>query len=397
MTAYYYKAFSAGGDVVTGEISADSLKSALTKVHSQGLIPYEVDELKSAKSPWWKLTWHAPVLSSKNKTQLTRELATLISAGLPIDQAMQLISDSGAAGKLVAKAREKLSAGAVFSDVMANEGFGYKPYEISLLRAGESASAVPNVLNDLANLQEKQLAARSKLISNMIYPLVLVFMALACFVVIGSVLAPNLLPLFEGTGVSAPLILTATIAVNSFLGRYWYVILIGAPLAYWVLKRVATYHFLEKVLLNFPLIGSLLKQYETAKIARVLGSQLGNGVAMLQALDDVQGVCELGVFKDGIIQTRLKISEGQQLSRALGDMQVIPEASMRLIVIGEETNQLVKMLGHVAELNDREVDVQSERLMGLMTPVLTILIGMFVGGMIMSVMGAIMSVNDLAL
>ena len=397
MTSYHYKAFSNNGDLVKGQIVASNQKSALAKVHDQGLIPFELDELKTIEKHWWQLTWHSSVMSSKNRTQLTRELSTLISAGLPIEQAMKLISENGVTGKLMKRAREELSGGALFSDVMADVGFGYKPYEISLIRAGESASTVPNVLNDLANLQEKQLIVRSKLVSNMVYPLVLVFMALACFIVIGSVLAPNLLPLFEGTGVSPPVILTATIAVNSFLARYWYLILLGVPLSYWALRKFSSKHLVENIILGIPFVGSLLKQYETAKIARVLSSQLGNGVALLKALDDVEGVCELGVFKTGIADVRLKVSEGQHLGQALSDVQIFPQASLRLVVIGEETNQLVKMLNHVASLNDREVEVRSERLMGLMTPILTVLIGMFVGGMIMSVMGAIMSVNDLAL
>ena len=397
MTNFSYKAYAENGDTVSGIISAPTRKSALSEIHELGLIPFKISENQKQS----RIAFHFPYtpgkLNSRQRARLTRELATLISSGLTIDQTLAMLSDGNKGPGTLLAARNKLAGGSTFADALASDQIGFKPYEISLLQAGENAGSVEAVLNDLADMQEKQLEISAQLTSNMIYPMVLIFMAMACFVVIGAVLAPNLIPLFDGTGTEPPSVLLVTVAINSFVATNWAIVLGALLVTYLGVKNFLPKTAIENLVLKIPGLGAITRQYETARMARVLATQLSNGVTLLKALENVQGVCRLESFRRGLGEVSKQVSQGVSLAEAFQNVSILPEVSVRLMMIGEEANQLVKMLNHIAVQNDNEVNLYSERLLGLMTPVLTILIGLFVGGMIMSVMGAIMSVNDLAL
>jgi general secretion pathway protein F len=406
MPRYRYRAYDGAGALKSGEIEGVSDTGVLDQLRAAGLFPVEaVAAREDARDQrWWERDLFAGrTLPPTSLALFTRELATLVEAGIPLDEALRIVMLHRMATRMRKVVEETLThvlEGASLSEAMGRQGrFG--DFYCSMVRAGEAGGNLSEVLRQLASFLERSVETRARIHSALVYPSVLVLMAIGALVLIATVLLPTMVPIFRDAGAEPPYLIQRLLDLQSVIARYWIVlcIILAAAVAGLVAvaqnpqARVAGH----RLLLRMPVIGNIITLAETAKLARTLASLLGSGVPMLSALRIVENIAGNAVFTAALAEAAEEVKEGRMLSQAMHVSGVFPSLMLRLIAVGEETGRLEPMLHHVEKIFETQVQRRLEQLLTLLTPALTVFMGLIVGGLIMSVMGAILSINELAL
>jgi general secretion pathway protein F len=404
MMQYRYQAYDGSGRAVKGALDAANEAEALGRLNGQGLMPFELS-LETGKAPSWltmEIGRRAPNLAER--ARIMRQLATLLGAGIVIDRALRLLelqAPTRRTKRLAAVAAEAVAEGKPLSAALARPDSGFAPDEIGLIKAGEQAGALTPVLEDLSAMLEKRVELRGRLVSALVYPAVLIVMALISLTVIATVLVPNIAPLFEQSGAPMPTILWVMTGFSALVtdhGRETGIAaLLLLLLAVMIFRQPAVRRGLEALGLRLPVFGSLMRLRESARICRTLGALLRGGAALQSAIAATGEAARGRLTRIELATAIENVTAGRKLADALTGVHVLDGAARQMIAIGEETNRLDTMLLHIASSNEVEAAARLERLMTLLTPLLTVALGLLVGGIIMSVMRAILSVNDLAM
>lgn len=405
MPRYTYQAYDRHGALNAGVIEAQSRKTALDALHRQGQYPLQIDEsAASAVAPWWRRELFAgSELPLADLGNFTREMATLIKADLPLDEVLRIVSLQplvsnrmrGIATLVFNRVREGMSlSGALAEDRRFPE------YYWRLVLAGEASGSLGNVLDELCLLLDRSIEVRRQITSALLYPLTLLIAAGATVVVIVTVLLPTIVPMFKDAGAQLPASVQFMVDVRDLLENHSIaMLLLLAMLSTGVVavgrdQRLKRYR--DGMLLRLPVLGSLVRDRETGRFARTLSTLMHSGVPMLDAVRITASVLQNRAFAEAVVEAGDSIKEGRALSAPLIKSGLFTELAVRLIGVGEQTGQLSTMLMQVAKIYEATLERQLTRLMSLVTPILTLLIGGLVGGLILSVMNAILSVNDLA-
>ena len=405
MPRYRYKAYDSAGALKSGEIDAVSDGGVIDQLRAAGLLPVEATEQRdrAGEARWWERDLLAGrALPPTRLALFTRELATLVEADVPLDEALRvvLLQPMGArVRKVTEETLTHVLEGASLSEAMERQGrFG--EFYCSMVRAGEASGNLSEVLNQLALFLERSVETRARIRSALIYPSVLVMMAIGALVLIATVLLPTIVPIFKDAGAEPPFVVRRILNVQAALSQHWIavsVILASAAAGLVALLQNADARAVgHRLLLRIPLLGELVRMAETAKLARTLASLLASGVPMLSALRIVESMAGNAAFSVALTQAAEEVKEGRMLSQALRKGGVFPSLMLRLIAVGEETGRLEPMLRHVEKIFESQVRRRIEQMLTLLTPALTIVMGAAVGGLIMSVMSAILSINELA-
>jgi general secretion pathway protein F len=357
----------------------------------------------AVKARWWERDLFADrALPPASLALFTRELATLVAADVTLDEALRVVMLQPMGGRVRKAAEETLAhllEGASLSEALERQGrFGEFYY--SMVRAGETSGNLSEVLSQLASFLERSVETRARIRSALVYPAVLVVMAIGALVLMATVLLPTIVPIFRDAGAPPPFMVQRILNAQAALSEHWIVfsmILACAAIGLVALSQNTqartTWHLL---LLRIPLFGHLVTMAETGKLARTLASLIGSGVPMLSALKIVGSVAGNAGFSTALNEAAEEVREGRMLSQALRKGGVFPSLMLRLIAIGEETGRLEPMLRHVEKIFESQLQRRVDQMLTLLTPALTIVIGVMVGGLIMSVMSAILSINELA-
>jgi type II secretory pathway component PulF len=269
-----------------------------------------------------------------------------------------------------------------------------------MIAAGEENGSLALVLDQLAKLLERRLELGHKLTSALIYPALLLVMAIGSIFVILTVLVPNIEPLFEGRDAELPAVVAALIAIEAAWDDYWAIILsaLAAGIAglFALLRRPESRRAVDRVMLRLPVLGGLLRKSIASRISLTLATLIESGVPLERALAATINVALNETARHALDQAHEQVVTGARLSQALSASPLFDEAALRLIALGEETNRLHQMLHHIAATSEAQVVRQVERGMMLLTPILTLALGLMVGGIIMSVMQAILGINEIA-
>jgi general secretion pathway protein F len=402
---YRYEAYDGSGRAVRGILDAANETEALGRLNGQGLMPFELSSASGADAAasWLTMELGRRVPSLAERARMMRQLATLLSAGIVIDRALRLLelqAPSQRTKRLAVSAADEVAEGKSLSAALARPGSGFAADEIGLIKAGEQAGALVPVLEDLSAMLEKRVELRGRLISALVYPAVLIVMALISLTVIATVLVPNIAPIFDQSGAPMPFILwlmTGLSALVTERGRELAIgVLLVLLLAIMIFRQPAVRRGLESLALRLPVIGSLIRLRESARICRTLGALLRGGAALQSAIAATGEAARGRLTRSQLASAIENVTGGRKLADALSGVHVLDGTARQMIAIGEETNRLDTMLLHVASGNELEAAARIERLMTLLTPLLTVALGLLVGGLIMSVMRAILSVNELA-
>ena len=405
MPTFHYKAVSSSDEVVEGKMEARSQSAVIERLHELGHLPIRADEVPQGKPAGWltrDLFAERPV-SRKAVGLVTRELATMLGAGLPLERSLEILvnlAEKENLRKLLVRVLDGVRGGSSLADAMAAEGGTFPRFYVSMVRAGESGGALDAVLARLADFLEKAQALTESVRSALIYPAILLVMAGLSVVVLLTVIVPEFKPLFEDAGEALPLATQIIVGLGEVFARYWWLMGLAVVAAVWLLRRrlanPAFRYRWDGLILRLPLFGDLVKKIQVARFSRTLGTLLRNGVTLLSALAIVRETLGNAVIARAIEALTAGLKEGQGLAEPLAAAAVFPNLSIQLVRVGEETGQLEEMLIKVADIYDREVERTIQRLLDLLVPALTIGLGVLIAVIIASVLVAFLSVNELA-
>ena len=405
MPRYRYEAVDAAGEVLRDELEASSSGAAIERLRDQGLLPLSVDEAKSGLlrgGLGQPLFSKRRALSRKTLGVFTQQLASLLGAGMPLDRALTIligVAEDERGKALLERVQEKVRGGSTLADALEAQG-AFSRFYLNMVRAGESGGALETVLKRLNEFLERSQALRETVTSALIYPIILLSVAVLSVIILLTFVVPQFERLFADAGKALPLATQIVIALGNGFRHYWWVGLTAVGLTVTVarrqLSRPDSRARWDRRLLRLPLFGDLIAKVETARLTRTLGTLLGNGVSLLSALTIVRETLSNQVLAGALGEVAEHARTGRGLAEPLSEAGHFPKLAVQMIRVGEETGQLQEMLIQVADTYDGEVQTAVKRLLTLLEPALILGLGAVVAGIIMSILVAILSLNDLA-
>ncbi len=407
MARYNYKAYDMRGALVEGEVPAATRDTALEVLARKGYLPFELGEAGAGDVKWWRRElFETGRLSLESLGLFTRELASLVGAHLPLDEALRIIAVQPMLPRRLKAAvrtvQSRVIEGDSLSEALAAQGQAFPEYYWRLVGAGEAGGSLESALGDLANFLEASAAMRGRVTSALIYPAILVVAAMIAVGIVMSVLVPAIAPLFAEAKAPLPLLIGLLIDADAFLRSYGLVIL-GAIAACAIAIAAANAsapafrRALDRNLLRLPIFGRIIERRETGRLARTLATLIKNGVPIVEAMRISGSVLSNRAIAGAVLDASKAIQQGESLSAPLARSGVLSDLFVRLAAIGEQTGELDVLLIRAADIYDSALARQMQRLASLITPIATVVIGVVVGGLILSVMSALLSINDLAL
>lgn len=402
---FHYKAVSADGKALEGEMEARAQGMAVERLQAMGYIPIRVEEARSdgkgnaASFRWFRSSRIGP----SEIGVFTRAIATLLHAGLPLDRAMEILvelSENDQVRRLLMQVRDDVRGGASLSAAMEAQKGVFSRFYLNMVRAGEAGGALGPVLMRIAEFMERAKTLKETVSSAMIYPAILVAVAVSSVMLLLVFVVPQFSVMFEQSGKTLPLSTQVVISAGNFLRHDWWALLLAAVAVYALMQQQmrnpASRYRWDGWFLRLPLVGDLVAKMEVARFSRSLGTLLGNGVTLLNALFIIKETLGNSVMAEGLDRVATRLKAGQGLGKPMKETDLFPKLAVHMVMVGEETGQLEEMLLRVADVYDSEVQTAVKRMLGLMEPALILGLGLLIGGIIMSILLAILSVNDLA-
>lgn len=411
MPLYSFKAYDNAGRLEQGELEAESREAALEKLGRTGRFPFDIAPAMPGRdgtstTPWWNRDLLGRrVLPLATLAILARELATLTKAALPIDEVLRVVALQPRIGararKLVEVVLDRVIGGASLSEALAAEGDAIPQHFWRLVRAGEVSGTLPQTLEELAGFLEQSARTRGQLITALLYPMVLVAAALVTVAVIMTVMIPAIMPLFQDAGRQPPVVVSVLVWMQQLVTHNWplmLVLLAGLIVGLLTLRRSERALIAkDRLVLRMPIVGSLVQRSQTMRLARTMATLTRNGVPMLEAIGVTAGVMRSRAFAAALREAERTVNQGGSLLAPLAASGLMPDLALRMIALGEQTGQLSPMLTRIADIYEHDVQQQLQRLLGIATPVITVVIGVLVGALILSVMSAMIGLNETVL
>jgi len=403
MASFRYKAMTENGSILSGVLEAPSAAAVVQQLRGQGHYP-----ISTKPAATGSLFERLSAVVSSRKPSLTAlrnaitELAALIEAGLELDRALTLLcrlSDIGALAGPFERVRNRVRDGSTFANALARENI-FPPFVVSMVRAGEYGGALAPALQRLSDYLARTVQLRETIGSALVYPAILIVTASISVSIILLFVLPEFKPLFEQAGKAIPLPARIVMGIGDFARETWWLAIIlvvstiyGARV--WLSKPPNRLRF-DRFLLEVPVIGKLVQAQGTERFSRTLGTLLANGVPLPTALALTSDVMQNRVLGEVVGKAAHSLREGTSLARLLGESRRFPDVTVDLVRIGEETGKLPDMLLRQAELDEHRLRQTIDRLVALIVPALTIVLGIVIAGLIASMLVAILSINDLA-
>ena len=407
MPLFRYKAIAQDGQIQFGEMDAPSRAVVISRLQSTGQLPISAEESDPRRYSLGALKNRFKTssrVSSRDLVVLTRELATLLQAGLPLDSALQTLvrlSSSQALKVLVTDIHNRVREGMSLSDAMNHQGGVFNRLYLNMIRAGEAGGAMHQVIDRIADYLERMAELRSTIITALLYPCILLVVSLLSLLILMGVVVPRFVPLFADAGQTLPLLTRMVFGAAALFQSWWWALLGGIALSIWALDKylAGAEHRLrfDIWLLGLPQIGALLQQVDIARFSRTLGTLLNNGVPVLTAITLVREVIANRAMSGVMDQVASSLEQGQRLAQPLKDSGFYPPLAVQLIEVGEESGQLDEMLLRVADIYDREAQARVKRLLTLLEPVLILGLGGVIAVIIISILMAMLGLNDLVI
>ncbi len=401
MSNFSYKAAERGGKVVTGTLEAKDKAGAIEMLRSSNLFPIEV--LKDEKQKW-SLDISLERVSNKDVMLFTQQLSSLLNAGLSLDRSFSVVVELIENKKLteiVKDIQKNIQGGSSFADSLAKYPKLFSRLYINMVRAGESGGVLELVIERLADFLESFQALKEEITSAMIYPILLSLVAASAVTILMTFVIPKFAELFSGMGRTLPMSTQILMSMSDFITEFWWAFVLGGVVLYGMFQyfvskdegRIAWDGFLLRV----PLIGTLIQKIEVARFSRTLGTLISSGVPILTGLNIVREVIGNRLMSESMREISSGIREGEGISGPLIETKLFPPMALHMISIGEETGNLDKMLLKVAERFDGDVRSAVKRLIALLEPAMILIMGGIVAFIVVSMLMAIFSINEMSL
>ncbi|OGQ82604.1 MAG: hypothetical protein A3F90_13955 [Deltaproteobacteria bacterium RIFCSPLOWO2_12_FULL_60_19] len=405
MALFQYRAADYSGKVVEGVMEAEAEQSVVSRLHDMGFVPLRIVPPGETAG---KVGYLPGVLFARRKVSeqallhFTQELATLLGAGLPLDRSLSVLSNlvqGEEFKKIVRRLLEEVRAGKSLATAMAEHPDVFSKLYVNMIRAGEAGGIMDGVLRHLTEYLERATALKEDLKSALTYPLLLIVVAGLSLVVLFVYVIPKFALIFKDVNQALPFITKLLIDLSTGLSTYgWVVVLMAvvgaAGVSFYIRSPEGRLQW-DHWRLNLWVVGDLLRQLEVARFARTLAALLKGGVPLLDALGTVQGVVGNRLIARAIAQVQRRVREGKGMVAPLTESGVFPPLALHMIAVGQETGRLETMLVTVADHYDQEIKRTTKRLMSLLEPLLILTMGLVIGTVVISMLMAIFSMNDL--
>ena len=410
MALYSYKAVDATGDVATGELEAANEAEIVERLRDQGMLPMQVGRAADVRPGAAALAGKRArrgLFTPKHVTRdqlgnFTRELATLLRAGLPLDRALEVLiqlAAQPAVATLLQQVRDDVRGGKALSQALDAHRDVFSRFYVNIVRAGEAGGALGVVLTRLADTMDRNKELRESVTAALIYPTILMFVAVASVMVLLVWVVPQFEQTFAQAGKALPLATRIVVIVGRFLKDWWWAVLAGVVLfgLFWRrhLRRPAVRRRWHGRILRMPLIGDLVVKVEVARFARTLSTLLANGVTLLGALGIVKETLGNVVLASALDGVTARLREGKGFGGPLAETGLYPRLATQMILVGEESGRLEEMLTRVAEVYDREVQISIKRFLAVLEPTLILSLAVMIGGIVFSILLGVMGMSEL--
>ena len=390
MAVYEYKGLLPGGKAVSGIINADSLPGAQSKLRQAGVFPTDLREGIETVPSRFRLL---PGFKTEELAALTRQLATLIKAGIPLAQALSVMAEQVEKPYLkraVIQTREKVIQGSSLADAMRERPDIFSELYANMVMAGEASGTLDIVLIRLAEYLEGQARLKSKVLSALAYPLLLLTLGGGVLAFLVAFVVPRVSRIFEDFNRALPAPTLVVIAISDFIKGYWWLIAIAlagitVALRYY-LKSESGKGNIDRLAIQAPILGGVMRQMTLARFSRTLSTLLMSGVAILTALEIVRSVVNNRVFSQAIDTARDAVKEGEPLAEPLKRAGLFPPLVTQMVAAGEQSGQLDGMLASVADLYESQLESRIIRLTSLMEPIMILIMGSIVGFIVLSIL-----------
>ncbi len=408
MALYAFDAVRQSGDPVSAQLEAASEAEAVERVREQGLILLRIQTAAAAAitSHEKKMGTFARLFASRKVTReqvvaFTRDLANLISAGLPLDRAFELLvglADSGPQAALLQELRDRVRSGQALSQALTEHPKQFDRLFVNMVRAGEASGTLGPVLERISEFQERSAELRSSVQSALLYPVVLVAVAIIAVLTMIFFVVPKFETTFRQFGKALPPATENLLAISHWFREDGWMLLIGAAALFILirgrLRTPAGRMNWDRRKLTLPILGDLFAKIEVARLARTLGTLLGNGVSLLPALTIVKDTVDNRALAYSLEGVLVRLKAGQGFARPLMETGLYPKLAVHMVAVGEETGKLDSMLLKVAQVYDVEVNTTLKRALGLLEPVLILTLAVVVGGIIFALMSALLGLTE---
>jgi general secretion pathway protein F len=408
MPVFEYTALDRRGKKLNGVLDAEGLAGARTRLRASGVYPVTLREVAAAASgpePQYGLVQRLMTQRVKpaEVSLVTRQLATLLGAGFPLVQALDaLIPQTPSAGfqKKLTQIKDAVVGGSSFADALGRAGDTFPPVYVNMVRSGEASGTLEIVLERLADVTEKQQAVRARIRNAMTYPILMLVIGSAVLIFLLTYIVPTISGIFAEVKQVLPLPTRLLLAFSHWMRAWWWTLPLGLAALFPLLRgirrtaggRLAT----DRMMLRIPLVGSLVRRLNVARIMRTFGSLLENGVALLAALEIVRNIAGNTILAEALQAAARDVGQGKSLSRALGaGPRAFPPLAIQMIDVGEQSGKLEPMLGKIADMYDSEVESAISALTALLEPLMILVMGTAVAFVVLAVCLPIFEMNQL--
>ncbi len=407
MALYTYKAANPSGKAVSGSLEAGEEKEVVARLQAMGYIPIRIDRARGGASRFnldlsKDISGFFERVTNRDLMLFTQDLHALLEAGLAVDKALSILINVAEKQKvkdLMAGILKSVEGGNSLSEALARYPKIFTPLYINMVRAGETGGVLPAVLERLGEFLESSQDLRDYIKSAMVYPLFLVMVGGISIIIMLTFVIPQFSTIFSDMGQAIPASTQVLLGISHGLRAYWWLILLGlVGLAAALRKYVRTpkgRYKKDAYALRLPMVGRLVRSVEVARFSRTLGTLIRSGVPILQALHLVRQIVSNRLIADSLQRVYSRVQEGDTLSAPLNQEAIFPPLAVQMISVGEETGKLDRMLLKVADNYEKTVRNMVKRLVNLLEPAMILAMGLVVGFIVISMLLAVFSMNEL--
>ncbi len=387
LSSFAWEGLDRRGSKVKGEVKSNTLATAKAELRRQGINPKKVRK-KSALFESGK----GKAITPKDIAIFSRQLATMMSAGVPLVQSFDIIGRSHEKPRMrdmLLAIKADIEAGNTLADALAKFPLFFDDLFVNLVRAGEHAGVLESLLHKIATYKERTEEIKSKIKKALFYPAAVIVVAFVVTAILLIYVVPQFEDLFKGFGAALPAFTQMVINLSRFMQDYWWAvfgIIVGVIVAaVQAKKRSRKFRiFLDKATLKMPIIGAIVNKAAIARYARTLSTMFAAGVPLVEAMTSVAGATGNQVYSEAVIRMREDVSTGRQLQSAMRDVNLFPPMVVQMVAIGEEAGSLDEMLSKVADFYEQEVNDAVDSMSSLLEPLIMAILGVLVGGLVIA-------------
>ncbi|TDJ63075.1 MAG: type II secretion system F family protein [Proteobacteria bacterium] len=374
------------GKKIKGEMDAASVAFVNAMLRRQGISPVRVKKRATALFSTKKK------ITPKDVSIFTRQLATMMAAGIPVAQAFDIVAkghENPSMRELVNSVKHDIESGTSMTDAMSKHPLYFDELYCNLVQAGEAAGILDTILDKLAIYKEKIESLKSKIKSALFYPTAVIVVAFLITSILMIFVIPQFESLFKGFGADLPAFTKIVIDISDVFTEWWWAIfggIIGTVsfFSYSYKRSMKMQHTMDRLLLHAPIIGEIVRKATIARFTRTLATMFAAGVPLVEALDSVAGASGNRVYFEATMDIKAEVTTGTQLQAAMASTQLFPNMVVQMIAIGEESGELDTMLNKVADIYEGEVDDAVNGLSSLLEPIIMAFLGIVIGGLVVA-------------